>query len=431
MTAPEVAPADTELLRLETAVTAIAANLVDLDDNPHRKELDKTRLAGRTATAWADATDALTELWDGYRMLTELIAKARGLRDQKRFNDRERAEFVHLVLGKSVTLSTTTVPLAQRGLLGTGQISTTCSPAELLSAMEAEFATATTVVTRAGEVWQRLLPAAADLAAGLDNVRRLTREAGGGTATLDEADRRLGAFTAALASDPLGVDEWALDGVRDLIARADAERTSAAELRKELSRRLAETHQLAGMIAVARRAAEVARDAAQGRFPDSEIAAVPHSALLPDLAALDALAAAGQWALIGPRISDFTRRAREHLAALTTAAAHNTALLTSRNEMRGRLDAYRAKALRRGLGEDPQLTPLADHGGPTRTIWPAPSSIAIDHGHPLFSATGCEDDDQSLNDRPVDFDGDGAALCDIGAVELQGDLIFFDPFDRI
>ena len=83
------------------------------------------------------------------------------------------------------------------------------------------------------------------------------------------------------------------------------------------------------------------------------------------------------------------------------------------------------------VGVDPQLTPLADHGGPTWTIWPAPSSIAIDHGHPLFSATGCEDDDQSLNDRPVDFDGDGAALCDIGAVELQGDLIFFDPFDRI
>lgn len=83
------------------------------------------------------------------------------------------------------------------------------------------------------------------------------------------------------------------------------------------------------------------------------------------------------------------------------------------------------------VGVDPQLTPLADHGGPTPTSWPAPNSIAIDHGHPLFSATGCEHDDQSLADRPVDFDGDGAALCDIGAVELQGDVIFFEPFDRL
>jgi hypothetical protein len=360
MTAPDVAPADTELLRLETAVTAIAANLVDLDDNPHRKELDKTKLTGRTATAWADATDALTQLWDGYRMLTELIAKARGLRDQRRLNDRERAEFAHLVLGKSVTLSTTTVPLAQRGLLGTGQVSTTCSAAELLSAMEAAFSTAATVVTQAGDIWQRMLPAAADTAAELDNVRRLTREAGGSAATLDEADRRLGAFTSTLAADPLGADASALNGVRDLIARADAERTSAAELRQALERRLAEAHTLATDIAAARRAADDARDNAEGRFEEREIATVRDATLRPDLAGLDALAAAGQWALISPRLSDWTRRAREHLAALQTATARNAALLTGRNEMRGRLDAYRAKALSRGLGEDATLTPLAE-----------------------------------------------------------------------
>jgi len=264
------------------------------------------------------------------------------------------------VLGKSVTLSTTTVPLAQRGLLGTGQVSTTCSPAELLSAMETAFATAATVVTRAGDAWQKLLPAAADTAAELDNVRRLTREAGGSTATLDEADRRLGVFTATLASDPLGTDESVLTGVRDLIARADAERTSAAELKQALQRRLAEAHSLATEVAAARRAADAAREKADGRFDDREIATVREVALMPDLAALDALAAAGQWALISPRISDFTRRAREHLAALNSAAARNTALLTSRNEMRGRLDAYRAKALSRGLGEDATLTPLAD-----------------------------------------------------------------------
>ncbi|HEY0530454.1 MAG TPA: hypothetical protein VGD29_02510, partial [Actinoplanes sp.] len=103
MTAPSVAPADTELLRLETAVTAIAANLVDLDDNPHRKELDKTKLTGRTAGAWADATDALTELWDGYRMLTDVIAEARGLRDVRRPSDADRAAVAHRVLGRSIT----------------------------------------------------------------------------------------------------------------------------------------------------------------------------------------------------------------------------------------------------------------------------------------------------------------------------------------
>lgn len=82
-------------------------------------------------------------------------------------------------------------------------------------------------------------------------------------------------------------------------------------------------------------------------------------------------------------------------------------------------------------GIDPQLTPPAYRGGFTAAAWPVSSSIVVDHGHPLFSATGCEDEDQQFVDRPVDFDGDGAALCDIGAVELRGDLIFFDPFDRL
>ena len=364
MTAASLAPAEAELLRLETAVTAIAANLVELDGNQARLDLDRTRLTGRTAAAWADASDALGRLWDGYRMLTELIARARSLRDQRRPSDADRAAFVHEVLGRSVTLSTRTVPLAQRGLLGTGQVSTTCSPAELLAAMEAAFATAAGVADQAGRVWQRLLPAAAEAAAALDTVRGLVgasdRRPGGGSATLDEADRRLGAFTAALATDPLGVAEAELDAVRALIARADAERTSATELREALAQRLTDAHALAEELAGQRRTAEAAAAAAAGRFADADLAPVPGTDLGADLAAIDALAAAGQWALISPRLAAWTRRARDLLAGLRDSAARNTGLLADRNELRGRIDAYRAKAVRRGLAESGELTTLAE-----------------------------------------------------------------------
>ncbi|GIE97319.1 hypothetical protein [Paractinoplanes rishiriensis] len=360
MTAPSIAPADAELQRLETAMTAIAANLVDLDDNPARKDLDRTRLTGRTAAAWQDAAESLAQLWDGYRTLTELIARARALRDRRRLSDADRAAFVHEVLGRSVHLSTTTVPLAQRGLLGAGQVHTTCSPAELLSAMEAAFATAAGVATRAGEIWHRLLPAAADATASVEHVRALVRAGGGSTRTVDEADRRLRMFTATLATDPLAADEHDLVAVRDLVARADAERTSAAELRAALGQRLADAHALAGRIAEAQRAADAARQAAADRFREQDLITVRGGDLRPDLAAVDALAAAGQWALISPRLADWTRRARERLAALDTAAARNAGLLTDRNELRGRLDAYQAKALRRGLAETAGLSALAE-----------------------------------------------------------------------
>ncbi|GAA4586394.1 hypothetical protein BJY16_007897 [Actinoplanes octamycinicus] len=360
MTAPSVAPADAELARLETAVQVISRNLVELDEMPARKDLDGKHLTGRTAQEWADASVAMATLWDGYRMLSESIVRAQSLRGQRRFSDADRAKYLHEVLGSSILLSTTTVPLAQRGLLGAGQITTTCTPAELLAAMERSFTTAVDVATRAAERWQKLLPAAADAAAALDQARELSRRVGAPTTLLDQADRLLGDLTGTLATDPLGTDPAILDRVRDLIRRSDAERTSATELRDSLHRRLAEARDRADELDRAARAAQEAHERVSGRFPATQIATVRAMNLRPDLAAVEALATAGQWALISPRLAQWSRAARERLAALSVVTSHNDKLLAERDELRGRLSAYQAKALRHGLGEHPRLTPLAE-----------------------------------------------------------------------
>jgi hypothetical protein len=62
------------------------------------------------------------------------------------------------------------------------------------------------------------------------------------------------------------------------------------------------------------------------------------------------------------------------VAALRAAAARNAALLAERNELRGRLDAYRAKALRRGLGESGDLWSLADAA--RDVLYTAPCDLA-------------------------------------------------------
>ncbi|GAA1596262.1 hypothetical protein [Actinoplanes couchii] len=384
--------ADTELARLSGAVAAIATNLVELDQNPDRQELGRIPLTGRTATAWADAGTALEGLWQGHRQLTEVIARAETLRGQRRMNDADRAAYQHQVLGASITLSTATVPLAQRGLLGSGQVVSTCTPAELLSAMEASFSTAVAVVTSAGEAWRRGMPAAAEAADAMQRVRDLTRQSGpsGADQLLAEADRLLGDITRVLLSDPLGADLTGLARVTALVERADAERTSAAELRASLTQRLRDARALLAELDAAQRAADDARDAAAGRFPDDQIIAVRPIDPRPELAAIDALAAAGQWSLISPRLSAWRRRSADRLTVLRDAAARTGALLTERNELRGRLDAYRAKALSRGLGEDPALGPLAqaarDH------LYQAPCDLpaaraAVDAYQDALSAT--------------------------------------------
>ena len=68
------------------------------------------------------------------------------------------------------------------------------------------------------------------------------------------------------------------------------------------------------------------------------------------------------------------------------------------------------------IGEDPLLSSLADHGGPTATRVPVGVSPATDGGSPLAPGSGgtaCEATDQRGFVRPV---GDG---CDIGAVEAH------------
>ncbi|HMO01709.1 MAG TPA: right-handed parallel beta-helix repeat-containing protein [Oligoflexia bacterium] len=70
---------------------------------------------------------------------------------------------------------------------------------------------------------------------------------------------------------------------------------------------------------------------------------------------------------------------------------------------------------------DPQLQALANNGGPTLTHAIFPGSPAIDK----FSA-GCPANDQRGVARPQDGNGDGSALCDVGAYE-NFDLCPFDP----
>jgi hypothetical protein len=74
------------------------------------------------------------------------------------------------------------------------------------------------------------------------------------------------------------------------------------------------------------------------------------------------------------------------------------------------------------MNTDPQLTALGSYGGSTLTHALLPGSPAIDGG----DNSGCPAEDQRGVARPVDGDNDGAATCDIGAVEARNQLTISD-----
>lgn len=71
---------------------------------------------------------------------------------------------------------------------------------------------------------------------------------------------------------------------------------------------------------------------------------------------------------------------------------------------------------------DPLLGPLEDNGGDTWTHALLPGSPAIDAGDNAY----CPASDQRGVERPKDGDGDGSAVCDIGAFELTNELDYGD-----
>jgi hypothetical protein len=69
---------------------------------------------------------------------------------------------------------------------------------------------------------------------------------------------------------------------------------------------------------------------------------------------------------------------------------------------------------------DPKLGPLANNGGPSLTHALLAGSPAIDVANPAApggAGTACAATDQRWALRPADGDGNGSALCDIGAYE--------------
>ena len=74
------------------------------------------------------------------------------------------------------------------------------------------------------------------------------------------------------------------------------------------------------------------------------------------------------------------------------------------------------------IGFDPSLSALQNNGGPTSTFIPLPGSKAIDAGdNTTCAAAPINNLDQRGEARPVDYDNNGTATCDIGSSERQAD----------
>jgi len=352
MTGMDLAAIDRELARYRSAADAVGANLLELDADPNRQLLDTAPLAGDTGAAWADARTALASVWDWFARFTSFLDAATELRDSPRTRlpaGRER-QLAALLTDASIEVSRDDIPLRDRDLLQPRQATNRCTADELLALMTDAFARARDVVTRVATAWDDLVPrvtGARTRLVGLPNG-----------AELEGLHDRLDALADALIADPLSVqanDVAAIETDLDSIARSEQEHD---DLRREVLSRIRDAR---SRLEAFERQATDARcewETTRAKIARPELEPPPRveAALTNALNAVADRADAGQWREAGRALDRLAAELDALGARLDASIAAGRDALATRDHLRGRLDAYRAKAHGLGLDEDPDVT---------------------------------------------------------------------------
>jgi hypothetical protein len=359
---------------------AIQANLLELDSSFGKQLLAGAELTGETRRRWDATAATLATLWQVYEAYSAVVDQAAEAA-ARHLGPRELAALSALLTGRSVRLAAGPAPLAGRDLADSGREDLTLATA--VARMRGAFSAVTEVVAAAEHVWTevagRLDAAGAELARVTPLAATLGDEALAGN--LSSAQDKLARMRDTLNSDPLAL--WQGGTVDTSGADRLAERVTAAVARAdELIRLRDEARQRVDEARVAATAARAARDdavAAWQRAAEKIAAAAlpPPPAEPADLSArlagLGPLMDGGRWPRLASELDLLDRELAAATASFREAERAAVSALARRDELRGLLGAYKAKAARLGAIEDTVLAERYDRA--RGLLWTAPCDL--------------------------------------------------------
>lgn len=367
----------------------MADALVALENHPGRKFLHDAQLTGQSLRRWESAKQAIGTLWDQFEAYRRVLADAQQLRERSaRPNNTDLAELTRLLTGSVVDVSTEEVPLERRGLTGAGTITKRVSLRELVDGMRASFAEVAELVADGERVWSAYVGWLDTMQQRLDTARSLSDSLGPGAQAV--ALRRIGDELAELRAqvfaDPLALVDTVPNGtgdpssprvrrIADELAAASRELDELARVREGIEDRLDRLRAALDEVADAVDEANQARATAQVKIVAPDLPAVgdPVPALRQRLEVLRQSREQGSWSRVSELLDGLERAVADAGVAARSARENATALLDRRAELRGRLDAYSAKAGRLSRMEDPEISALYQTAH--RLLWTAPCDL--------------------------------------------------------
>jgi hypothetical protein len=363
--------------RLRQATDTMATALMETEGDPNRALLEEVPLSGHTAARWADARAALGRLWMWFTHLQSTLARADEVRGERWKLDRTRSqELERLLIGPSIELTIDELPTSRRDDSGAGAASRQYTVTKLLDVMSPTLEKVRGVLRGVGAAWSGLLP----------RIDRLQSELGAIDASaesLGDSDRgdieslrgRVMEMATSLLGDPLVVEEQAVDALESAIhaMRDDYEKVAALRNRidDELNRARAAVNELEAAVSDCSEAQTEARRKIVG----ADLPSLPNMdrSLNRQLHQITDLVARGQWCDVARDVANVQMRAQTLITEARRIADESRAPIKARNELRGRLDAYRAKAQQVGRLEDSDATRAYDraHG----VLYTAPTDL--------------------------------------------------------
>jgi hypothetical protein len=369
---------------------AVQANLLELDGSFARQVLEGAALTGQTRERWAAASAALATLWETFLAYSAVVDRVAALGSGARRPARKDLPGLNVLLTEGcVQLPGAPVPLARRDLAAAARPPVTLAAA--VGAMRRAFSAVTEVTSAVEAVWAAVAVPLDAATAELARVRPLSDGLGAGIqAEFRDAENAVAAQRAAANADPLAlwrppaggttagaagegtVDTSAADRVREQVAALTPRIAELDRLRQQARRRIDELAAAVAAARAARQDAVAARGDVAVRV--SALPPLPPEIPEPSLPSLAALAAGGQWSRLASELDRCDAElatANAQTADLSETAA---AAIGKRDELRGLLRAYKAKAARLGAAEDPDLS--ARHDQAYGLLWTAPCDLA-------------------------------------------------------
>jgi hypothetical protein len=360
----------------------IQANLLDLDGSFGKRLLAGAKLTGETQQRWAATDAALAALWETFNAYTAVVDKAAELSaGLGRAPAAKIAEIASLLTGPSVRIARAPAPLGQRELTTSPSLDVTLATA--VAQMRGAYRDAAALCASAETVWNEVADGLQRAGTTLDTAGRQAAGLADDqlAGALAAAQANLGQLRERLNTDPLTfwrggrTDTSAVDRLQEQVAAVAARVAELGRLRADAGQRIAAVQAALAGASAAWQDATTAQARAASRIAGLTAEQLPDpTALAGRLTTLDDLRAAGRWNRLAAEldavqadITAATRRCRD-------AERAATAQLDQRDELRGLLDAYKAKAARLGAAEDPRLQAL--HEQASGLLWTAPCDLA-------------------------------------------------------